>query len=194
MVRRPGPRWCRWRRAHISSLITVSSAARGARQQCLGVGHRADAPRRDFCPGGTQGNGQVSLNWVAPVSDGGSAITDYDVSVFDGSGGVATGVTGATSRSVGSASASYTFTGLTNGTAYMFRAEAVNVFGPGPASALSDMVTPQTVADAPLRASRARPLTVKSRSTWTAPTNDGGAAVTDYAVSVFDGAGTRRPA
>jgi len=55
---------------------------------------------------GTAGNAQVALTWTAPANDGGWAISDYQVSVYDGSGGAATGVSGATTRAVGSATTS----------------------------------------------------------------------------------------
>src|SRR5204863_2010032 len=83
------------------------------------------------------GSTQVALSWTAPAGNGGAAITNYQVSVFDGAGGAATGVTGATTRAVGSAATSYTFTGLTNATAYTFRVAAVNAAGTGPQSTLS---------------------------------------------------------
>src|SRR4029078_9481684 len=73
------------------------------------------------------GNGFAYLSWVAPTSDGSSPITDYEVSVYNSSGGAATGVTGTTSRRVGSPDTDYLyFTGLSNGTAYTFRVAALN--------------------------------------------------------------------
>jgi hypothetical protein len=86
------------------------------------------------------GSGQVALTWLAPASNGGTAITDYRVSVYNSTGGPATGVTGPTSRLVGSAARSYSFTGLSNGTAYGFKVAAVNAVGTGTASALSAAV------------------------------------------------------
>jgi alpha-tubulin suppressor-like RCC1 family protein len=86
--------------------------------------------------------GSASLTWTAPASDGGFTITDYAVSVFNSTGGPATGVTGLPTQTVGSATTSLTFTGLTNGTSYTFRVAAVNVVGAGPQSALSNVVVP----------------------------------------------------
>src|SRR6476661_2257175 len=60
------------------------------------------------------GNGQVSLSWSPPTSNGGAAIIGYDV--FQG-GSAVSGLVGGTS---------YTVTGLTNGTTYSFTVDAVN--------------------------------------------------------------------
>jgi M6 family metalloprotease-like protein len=64
------------------------------------------------------GDGQVMLNWTAPLSDGGIPITHYQVSK-DG---------GATWFYAGSNS-EHTFTGLTNGTTYTFKVRASNAIG-----------------------------------------------------------------
>ena len=78
----------------------------------------------------TAGNTQVVLTWVTPTSNGGETITDYIIEYSSDAGvsygqfmdGVGTGLT-------------VTVTGLTNGTAYLFRVSAVvNVSGQGPAS------------------------------------------------------------
>jgi hypothetical protein len=83
---------------------------------------------------GTAGNAQVPLTWTAPASNGGSAITGYVVE-WTPSGGSATTV------NTGSATASYTKTGLTNGTAHTFRVAAITSVGTGPYSS-SVTVTP----------------------------------------------------
>src|SRR5207248_2343082 len=98
---------------------------------------------------GAPGNGQATVSWTAPASNGGAAITDYEVTVYDGAGGAPTGVTGATTRLVGSAATIYTFTGLSNGTAYTFKVAAVNEAGTGAQSAPSAAVTPRTVPGSP---------------------------------------------
>jgi Fibronectin type III domain len=74
------------------------------------------------------GNGQVSLSWTAPASDGGADVTGYDV--YDGTTGDFTASTMATT----STSTSATVTGLANGTTYDFWVTAVNTAGQSSAS------------------------------------------------------------
>lgn len=81
----------------------------------------------------TGGNTQAVLAWTAPYN-GGSAITGYVVE-YTPSGGSASTV------NTGSSSASYTLTGLTDGTAYTVRVAAVNAIGTGGYSATAS-VTP----------------------------------------------------
>jgi titin len=131
---------------------------------------------------GTPGDGQVALGWSAPASDGGTPVTDYAVSVFNSSGGPATGVSGPTTRFVGSATRNFAFTGLTNGTAYAFTVAAVNSVGIGAPSALSTPVTPATVPGAPTGASAVGGVGT-ARVSFTAPGSNGGSAVTHYDVS-----------
>ena len=104
-------------------------------------------------------NGRVELSWSAPASDGGAPIVDYAVSVTDGSGGAATGVTGEAVRS-SNGSRTMTFGGLTNGTGYRFTVTARNVNGSGPASSPTDAVVPSLsdyVGVTPLRVFDSRP-------------------------------------
>jgi len=79
----------------------------------------------------------VTVSWTLPCSDGGSAITAYVVTAYDGCT-----IQGSISV-VGAPPATTTsFTGLTNGTAFSFKVAAVNGFGVGPQSAGSAAVTP----------------------------------------------------
>nr|WP_304598782.1 fibronectin type III domain-containing protein [Geobacter sp. FeAm09] len=79
----------------------------------------------------TAGNGQASVVFSAPGSDGGAAISGYTVTSNPGSK-VGTGTT-----------SPITVTGLTNGTAYTFTVTATNSVGTGAASASSSSVTPK---------------------------------------------------
>jgi titin len=83
------------------------------------------------------GNGQATVSFAPPDSNGGSAIKSYTVT--SNPGGI---------RKTGTASP-ITVTGLTNGTAYTFTVTATSALGTGPASVASNSVTPATVAGAP---------------------------------------------
>jgi hypothetical protein len=76
------------------------------------------------------GNGQVSLTWNPPVSNGGSTIICYDVYRGTISGGE-----GATPiATVGGSTTSYTNSGLTNVQTYYYTVTALNVVGQSPPS------------------------------------------------------------
>ena len=81
----------------------------------------------------TAGNASASVTFTAPANVGGGAITGYAVVSTPG-GLVGTG-----------ASSPVTVSGLSNGTAYTFKAWAINAYGPGPLSAASNSATPVDV-------------------------------------------------
>jgi len=128
--------------------------------------------------GTTSGDASVTVAWSAPASDGGSPVTGYLVTPFVG--GVAqapvTFPSTATVETVG---------GLTNGQAYTFTVSAVNALGQGPASTMSDPVTPATVPGAPTITS-AVGGDASATITWAVPVTDGGAPVTSYTVAAGD--------
>jgi hypothetical protein len=97
----------------------------------------ATAPGAPTALTGAPGNGQASLSWTAPASDGGAAIDSYTITPSVGAPIVAG--TNATSRVV---------TGLTNGTPVTFTVAAHNSVGLGAASA-PVTVTPAIPAQAP---------------------------------------------
>lgn len=122
----------------------------------------------------TRGNGQASVSFSAPVSDGGSAITSYTVTSSPG-GKTATG-----------ASSPLMVTGLTNGTAYTFTATATNANGTGPVSGASNSVTPATIPGAPANVTAARG-NGQAFVSFSAPAFDGGIGITNYTVTSSPG-------
>jgi uncharacterized delta-60 repeat protein len=127
--------------------------------------------------GATVGNAQVALAWTAPASDGGSPITGYKVERSADAGDTWTVLTAST----GSATTSYTATGLTNGGAYAFRISAVNAVGTGTASATAS-ATPDVVPGIPTSVA-----TVSGNGeatvSWVAPASNGGTALTGFTVA-----------
>ena len=128
------------------------------------------------------GDGAVGLSWSAPGDDGGAAVTGYVVEVSaDG------GATWSASSSPSSTAA--TVDGLVNGGAYRFRVSAVNGVGTGDPSDTA-VATPVGPPDVPIGLAVVAGDGAVGLS-WSAPGDDGGAAVTGYVVEVSaDGGAT----
>ena len=82
------------------------------------------------------------MNWTAPASDGGSAITSYKVTPY-------IGATAQAAISVAAPASTRTITGLVAGTTYTFKVAAINAVGPGSDSAASNAVTPTAASAGP---------------------------------------------
>ncbi len=120
------------------------------------------------------GDGQATVSWTAPASNGGSAITGYTVTSSPGNfTAPATGTSAIVS-------------GLTDGTAYSFTVTATNSVGTGAASVASTPVTPATVPGAPTGVS-ATPGDGQAAVSWVAPASNGGSAITSYTVTSSPG-------
>ena len=81
------------------------------------------------------GSGSATVTWLAPLTDGGSAVTGYTVRAYKGTTLVSTSTTsgGATS---------YVVSGLSARVGYGFTVTATNDLGAGPASARTTTVYP----------------------------------------------------
>jgi hypothetical protein len=129
----------------------------------------------------TAGNGQASVSWSAPASDGGSTISAYTATASPG------GQTCSTTGALGC-----TVTGLTNGTSYTFTVIATNAVGPGSPSAPTNAVTPTaapTVPGPPTNAS-ATAGNGQASVSWSAPASDGGSTISAYTATASPGGQT----
>ena len=127
----------------------------------------------------TPSNGQVTLSWAAPSSDGGSAITSYNIYRSMTSGGEGT----TSIATVNGSTLTYTDTGLANGQTYFYKVTAVNSVGESPASNEANVTPPGYTVSAPPTGLTA--TTVSSSEidlSWSAPTNTGGSAITGYVI------------
>ena len=118
----------------------------------------------------TGGNAEADVSWTAPVSDGGSVISQYTVTSSPD------GITATTSGT------SVTVTGLTNGTSYTFVVTATNSVGTGSASGASSAVVPATVPGSPTAVS-AVGGNAQATVSWTPPVSYGGSAISQYTVT-----------
>lgn len=122
------------------------------------------------------GSGGVLVSWQAPVTDGGSAITQY-------------AVTGAPGGSCTTASTSCLITGLVAGKPYSFTVVATSNVGTGlPSSAASAMTW--TIPSVPRNLSLTRPGInskdhglARLKVSWLPPASNGGSTITGYQVS-----------
>ncbi len=141
------------------------------------------APSAPLALVATAAQASVVLAWQVPASDGGQPVTDYVVQYSTSSSGPF-----ATFADGTSATTTATVTGLTNNTAYFFRVAAANPAGSSSWSALAG-ATPRSAPSAPTITgitSGSRFLTVA----FTAPVDNGGAAVTGYQYQLDGGTWT----
>ena len=119
---------------------------------------------------GTAQNTAVAVGWAPPADDGGSPITGYTVTANPGGSTCATAAT------------SCTIAGLVNGDSYTLTVTATNAMGTGAPSAASPAVVPATVPGPPTGLTFLPGYESVSVS-WAPPVDDGGSAVTGYAVT-----------
>jgi len=128
-----------------------------------------------------QGSTIINLQWVAPLDDGGATITGYAIEVsLDGISSWATLV-----DNTNAATVSYSHTGLAAGVTRHYRVRAINAVDAGSASNIATATTTSATApSAPTALSTTPAGPTRMDLSWTAPVDDGGAAITAYAIEV----------
>ncbi len=129
------------------------------------------------------GNGSATVSWTAPASNGGSAITGYVVTPY-------VGFTPQPSTTYPSTATTQIVPGLTNGTQYRFRVQAINAVGTGTFSTTTNAVVPAAPPGAPTIGS-AVAGNGQATVSWTAPASNGGSAITGYVVTPYVGLSPR---
>jgi len=109
---------------HAASDITSGTLDAARLPLAIDAGEVLSPPAAPTGLSATAGNASLVLSWTAPSYGGSTSITGYTIE-YTPSGG------SASTANTGSASTSYTLTGLTNGTAYTVRVRAVNSVGNG---------------------------------------------------------------
>ena len=128
------------------------------------------------------GRTRIDLAWTAPSNNGGQAVTGYKIEVSsDG--------TSFTDRvaNTGSTGTTYSHTGLAPNTTRHYRVSAINSVGTGNASSVANVTTDAASAPDPPTGLRARAAgRTRIDLSWSAPSDDGGAAVTGYRIEVSE--------
>ena len=126
----------------------------------------------------TPGNKPVQLTWVAPASNGGAAIDQYQV-LMQESGNSWWGMMGWPT------SPGFTVPGLTPGKEYHFKVQAHNAAGWGTPTAYVTAI-PYTVPGMPTACSAVQMSDSKTMYIdWGAPASDGFSPITSYRVDVY---------
>jgi len=159
-------------------VTAVNSVGEGAASSVVSVSP-ATVPSAPQMVQAVAGDGQVTVSWAAPASDGGRPLTDYAVSSDGGSSWHTLG---------GISTLNYTFTGLSNGTSYIFMVRAYNALSFGDYS-VGVEATPMTVPSVPQNLADAPGSGTDVDLSWQAPASDGGSPLTAYIVAQSDDGG-----
>jgi len=159
-----GDDWGNWLGDMFQPKVTFANAMRTRM-----IKPPAAAPGAPTTVTASPANAQATVSFIAPASNGGSALS-YTVTSSPG-GLIAKG-----------AASPLTVTGLTNGTAYTFTVTASNAAGTSAASAASSSVTPVGAPGAPTIGT-ATPGNATASVGFSAPVSNGGSAITGYTVT-----------
>ena len=130
----------------------------------------------------------ILLSWSAPSNNGGAVITGYQIEWSTDAGDTWSDLVADTRGTA----TTYTHTGLAAATRYDYRISAINSVGTGTPSSVDYATTAAATApDVPTELTAAASGPAEITLSWTAPSNNGGAAITGYRIQVsLDAGGT----
>ena len=170
----------------------INSAGTGATSNIAHATTAGDGDEETTVPGAprnltanARGESRIDLSWTAPASDGNSAITGYRIEVSANAGQSWTTL----ASNTGSTSTLFSHTGLSSASTRHYRVSAINAEGAGPVSNVATATTGGGVPGAPTGLVAAARGQSRIDLTWTAPTNDGGSAVTGYRIEYSENGG-----
>lgn len=157
-------------------IAAVTLAGRGAFSEPAEATTITLAPSapRNFAVTPGAGAGQLTLNWQAPVDDGGDAVTGY--TIYRGHG-AAWSPLASVGRIFG-----YVDSGLGNNATWHYRVAAVNAEGEGAPSNAADATTFDVPPAPQSLVASVGPSAGEITLTWQPPASDGGTPVTNYTV------------
>jgi len=144
----------------------------------VGAGQSVPSEPRD--PGAVSGDTQVHLSWQVPLSNGNSPISGYRVYRGAASGSL-------TLLTTISDGLELTDKNLTNGEAYYYAVSAENGVGEGPRSDEVKVTPAAQTAPSQPTGLLAEAGFASVKLYWNSPSNDGGAAITNYMVHRKEG-------
>jgi|GEM_PF-904323 len=151
-------------------------------------GGAATVPSTPFLNVDTSVAGQATLSWTPPAASGGATLTGFNVQKSVG-GGYYNAITSGGCSGLSASSSTCIITGLTTGVTYTFRIDAVNTVGAGSYFAASAEAT-ATAPTAPQGVSATPASSSSATVSWSAPSSNGGSAITNYVVQYSSNSGS----
>ncbi|QQS22775.1 fibronectin type III domain-containing protein [bacterium] len=160
-----------------AGLKTVTSSMVTVTKNVLGLNYPGLPTSLSANPSSTS----VALSWTAPVSNGGSSITDYIIEYKESAAS-----TWSTFNDGTSTTASATVTGLSSGTAYNFRVKAANSNGAGNTTSVNSTTADGTAPS--ISSVSATPGSNSASITWT--TDENSSSMVEYGLTSSYGTST----
>jgi fibronectin type 3 domain-containing protein/type II secretory pathway pseudopilin PulG len=160
-------------------VTTVNGGGEGAASSASATPATTPSAPQSFKVAPTNTAGQLQLSWAVPSSNGGLAISSYNVYRNTTNSQPAAPLTSVSPSSC-TPGCSYLDAGLTNGTQYFYWVTAVNGVGEGPVAGPASWEAGAPGAPTALTASAQAKKPFSVTLNWTAPSTNGGSSITTY--------------